>query len=124
MRFLIVFPSSLIILIAVAVIGASQKTPEPQVLYPAPQGAEEYIERGKLYEKAGAYDKALSDYEQAVQLNPDESHAYLGQGSALSSLNQPAAALEKYLIVKEMNQQSGKSTRILDELIARERAKL
>jgi tetratricopeptide (TPR) repeat protein len=124
MRFVIVIPGSLILLIAIAVIGASRETPEPQTLYPTPQGAKEFLRRGELYEKAGDYEKALSDYEQAALLEPENSDTYLEQGSVLSALNQPAAAIEKYLIVKEIDQQNGTSTRIVEDLIAMERAKL
>ena len=124
MRFVIVVPGSLILLMLIAVIGAGRGTPEPQVLYPEPQGAKEFLRRGELYEDAGEYEKALSDYEQAARLEPDNSDTYLEQGSVLSALDQPAAAIEKYLIVIEIDQQNGVSTRIVEDLIAIERAKL
>jgi tetratricopeptide (TPR) repeat protein len=124
MRFVILVPSSLILLAAIAVIGASRETPDPHVLYPTPQNAEEFFERGELYEKAGDYEKALSDYSQVVQLTPDDSDGYLGQGSVLSAMNRPDAAIEKYLIVKEMDQRDGASTRMVDYLIDKERGKL
>ena len=124
MRFFIVLPGSLIALIAIAIIGSSRGTPEPQALSPAPEGVEEFLRRGELYEKAGSYEKALSDYEQAERLDPDNSDVYLGKGSALSGLEQPAAAIENYLIVKEIDIQKGRSTRLIDELIAREQEDL
>ena len=124
MRFFIVLPGSLIALIAIAIIGSSRGTPEPQALYPAPEGVEEFLRRGELYEKAGSYEKALSDYEQAERLDPDNSDVYLGKGSALSGLEQPAAAIENYLIVKEIDIQKGRSTRLIDELFAREQEDL
>lgn len=124
MRFAIIIPGSLILLLAIAIIGASRETPDPQTLYPTPQSAEEFLERGELYEKAGNYEKALSDYEQAVQLDPDDSHGYLGQGSALSALNKPDNAVKKYLVVKELDQQNGVSTRMVEYLIDKEREKL
>ncbi|MEL6780450.1 MAG: tetratricopeptide repeat protein [Cyanobacteria bacterium J06597_16] len=124
MRFLIVLPSSIIVLVAIAIIGSNRRTPDPQTLYPTPQSAEEFLERGELYEKAGDYEKALRDYEKVVQLSPDDSDGYLGQGSVLSALNQPGAAIENYLIVKEIDGQNGVSTRIVDYLIDKEKEKL
>lgn len=124
MRFFIVLPSSLLVLAAVLMIGVSQKTPEPQALYPDPQGAEEFLRRGELYEDAGEYKKALSDYEQAALLEPNNSVAYLEQGSVLSSLGDSEAAIEKYLIVKKLDTQNGVSTRIVDDLIALEKENL
>ncbi|MEL7358224.1 MAG: tetratricopeptide repeat protein [Cyanobacteria bacterium J06560_6] len=124
MRFLIILPSSLLVLVAIAIIGSNRRTPDPQTLYPAPQSSEEFLERGELYEKAGDYDQALSDYEQAVQLNPNDSDGYLGQGSVLSALNRPDAAIENYLTVKEIDQQNGVSTRIVEYLIDKEKEKL
>jgi tetratricopeptide (TPR) repeat protein len=124
MRFVILIPGSLILLAAIAVIGASRETPDPKTLYPMPQNAEEFFERGELYEKAGDYEKALSDYDQVVQLTPDDSDGYLGQGSVLSAMNRPDAAIEKYLTVKEIDQRDGASTRMVDYLIDKEREKL
>ncbi|MEO0519220.1 MAG: tetratricopeptide repeat protein [Cyanobacteria bacterium P01_A01_bin.116] len=124
MRFFIIVPSSLIVLAIIAVIGAGQGNFEPQELYPAPENGEEFLRRGELYEEAGEYEKALADYEQAEALIPDDSNVYLGQGASFSALDQPAAAVEKYLIVKEIDQRNGRSTYIIDDLIEREREKL
>lgn len=124
MRFVIVLPSSLIALIAIAIVGGGRGIPEPQELYPEPNGVEEFLRRGELYRKAGNYEKALSDYERAERLDPENSDVYLGKGSTLSGLEQPAAAIENYLIVKEIDIQKGRSTRLIDELIAREQEDL
>lgn len=124
MRFFIIVPSSLIVLAIIAVIGAGQGNFEPQELYPAPENGEEFLRRGELYEEAGEYEKALADYEQAEALIPDDGDVYLGQGASFSALDQPAAAIEKYLIVKEIDQRNGRSTYIIDDLIEREREKL
>lgn len=124
MRFFIVLPGSLIALIAIAIIGSSRGTPEPQTLYPEPEGVEEFLRRGDLYKKAGDYEQALSDYEQAERLDPDNSDVYLSKGSALSGLEQPAAAIENYLIVREIDLQAGRSTHLIDELIRQEKQDL
>ena len=124
MRFFIIVPSSLIVLAIIAVIGAGQGNFEPQELYPAPENGEEFLRRGELFDEAGEYENALADYEQAEALIPDDSNVYLGQGASFSALDQPAAAVEKYLIVKEIDQRNGRSTYIIDDLIEREREKL
>ncbi|MEM9149486.1 MAG: tetratricopeptide repeat protein, partial [Cyanobacteria bacterium P01_F01_bin.3] len=79
------------------------------------------LKRGKLYEKAGNYEKALADYTQAQQLDPSDSSTYLGQGSVLSAMDQPDDAIEKYLIVREIDLQNDRSTRLIDYLIEKER---
>ena len=109
MRFFIIIPSSLIVLAAVAIIGNNQGSFDPKELYPAPENGSEFLRRAELYEEAGEYEKALADYNQAEKLLPDDSTVYLGQGASLSALQQPAAAIEKYLIVKEIDQQKGRS---------------
>ena len=124
MRFFIIVPSSLIVLAAVAIIGHNQGDFDPQKLYPAPESGEELLRRAKLYEEAGEYEKALVDYAQAETLLPNDSSVYLGQGASFSALQQPTAAIEKYLIVKEIDQQRGRSTYIIDDLIEREKEKL
>lgn len=124
MRFVIVVPGSLVLLFAIAVIGASRGTPAPEKIYPNPQNAEEFLERGELYEKAGSYKEAFSDYQKVVELNPGDSSGYLGQASVLSAMEQPDAAIEKYLFVKEIDQRNGISTRMVEYLIDREREKL
>lgn len=124
MRFFIIIPSSLIGLVIIAFIGANQRNFDPQELYPTPKNAKEFLRRGELYEKAGEYEKALADYTQAEQLSPDDSNVYLEQGSVLAALGQPQAAIEKYLIVTEIDQRNGVSTRIVEDLIRIEREKL
>jgi tetratricopeptide (TPR) repeat protein len=123
MRFVIVIPSSLILLAAVFIIGSTRKTPRAHVVYPAPSTAEEFLKRGELYEKEGNYEKALSDYVQAEKLDPNDSSVYLNQGSVLSALEQPDAAIEKYLIVKEIDQRNNLPTHMIDYLIDKEKEK-
>ncbi|MGB3788416.1 MAG: tetratricopeptide repeat protein [Phormidesmis sp.] len=124
MRFFIIIPGSLIGLVIIAFIGANQRNFDPQELYPVPENAKEFLRRGELYEKAGEYEKALADYTQAEQLSPDDSNVYLEQGSVLAALGQSQAAIEKYLIVTEIDQRNGVSTRIVEDLIRIEREKL
>jgi tetratricopeptide (TPR) repeat protein len=81
------------------------------------------LKRGELYEKEGSYEKALSDYVQAEKLDPNDSSVYLNQGSVLSALEQPDAAIEKYLIVKEMDQRNNLPTHTIDYLIDKEKEK-
>ena len=124
MRFVIVIPSSLLLLIAIFMIGSTRGPYKPQTVYPAPNTAEEFLKRGRLYEQEGNYEKALSDYLQAEQLTPEDSSVYLGQGSSLSALNQPDEAIEKYRIAREIDLRNGQSTRLIDYLIEKEEENL
>ncbi len=124
MRLFIIIPGSTLVLIAILLIGVTRRTPDPETLYPSPQNAEEFLSRGKLYEKYGDYEQALMDYVQAAKLDQSNSSAYLGQAAALSALNRHAEAIEKYEIVRKLDQQSGLGTRMVDLLIQSEREEL
>lgn len=43
--------------------------------------AEDYFNRARAYDDRGDYDRAVSDYEQAVKLDPKNAEAYFGLGS-------------------------------------------
>jgi tetratricopeptide (TPR) repeat protein len=45
-----------------------------------PRNADAYLDRARSYFEQKDYDRALADYEQAIQLTPDVADAYLGRG--------------------------------------------
>ncbi len=116
MRLFIIIPSSVLLAIAIFFLGMGHN-PRPETVFPNPKNAKEWIARGELYKQREDYDRALADYIQAAKLEPDNSSAYLGQASALSGMKRHAEAIEKYQIVRQLDQQKGFSTRLVDSLI-------
>jgi tetratricopeptide (TPR) repeat protein len=41
-----------------------------------------YIYRGNIYSNKGNYDRAIADYDQVIQLKPDDADAYISRGVA------------------------------------------
>jgi tetratricopeptide (TPR) repeat protein len=124
MRVVVVIPGFVLLLVAIFFIGVTRGTPDPETLYPSPKNVEEFLSRGRLYEKHKKYEQALADYTQAAKLAPSNSSAYLGQAAALSALNRHAEAIAKYQIVRQLDQQNGFSTRMTDLLIESEQKNL
>ncbi|TRT43832.1 MAG: tetratricopeptide repeat protein, partial [Microcystis aeruginosa Ma_QC_C_20070703_M131] len=48
-----------------------------------------YNNRGLLYSDLQKYDLALSDYNKAIEINPNLAEAYLGRGGLYAILGQP-----------------------------------
>ena len=44
------------------------------------ENAETYYNRGNAYEKKGQYDKAISDFTTAIEINPRHADAYYSRG--------------------------------------------
>jgi len=88
-------------------IGIEQENTPPEKIISHPKTADEFLSRGKLYEKNGNYVKALQDYTQVVALRPNDEDGYIRQGLALEGLNRPQEALQKYQKAKEIAQAQG-----------------
>ena len=56
----------------------------------------EYNERGVLYGGQGDHTRAISDYDQAIKLNPEDSEAYNNRGIAYNSLGNYDLAILDY----------------------------
>lgn len=124
MRLYFVIPGSILILAGIFLIGLTRTTPVPEQVYPSPNTAVEFINRGRLYEKRGDYEAALADYAQATQLDTTDSTAYLEQAAALAALNRQTEAIETYEIAKQLELQQGRSSRLIDYLIEQQQQQL
>ncbi|BAU15913.1 TPR repeat-containing protein (plasmid) [Leptolyngbya sp. NIES-3755] len=98
-------------------IGIEQGNTPPEKIISHPKTANEYLNRGKLYEKNGNYEKALQDYTQVVALRPNDEDGYIRQGLALEGLNRPQDALQKYQKAKEIAQGDRNEIQTIDLLI-------
>ncbi len=65
-----------LILIALAIFISTCATPKMG------NNAETYYNRGNAYGKKGQYDKAISDYTKAIEINPSYAKAYYNRGVA------------------------------------------
>jgi tetratricopeptide (TPR) repeat protein len=52
-----------------------------------------YVLRGNIYEQLGEHEEAIADFNQAIDINPDYAHAYVGSGAAYVNLGQKEAGL-------------------------------
>lgn len=124
MRFVILIPGSLLLLVWVFLIGITRTTPAPEKLYPTPKTAAAFVSRGQLYEEHGNLERALADYTQATRLEPKNSQALLYQASTLAMLNRPAEAIQKYQTLRKLYQQKDHDTKLIDYSIQEQQRKL
>ena len=64
-----------------------------------PKYYDAYIYRGKLYIKEKNWEKALSDFRIAIQLNPTKGLGYIGQGDCLRMMGEHEEAIVLYTSV-------------------------
>lgn len=73
----------IVLLIAVQSVAGEDKniqTADRQV--EEPRDAEAYYNRGNAYDDKGEYDRAIADYNKAIEINPRDDKAYNNRGSA------------------------------------------
>ncbi len=123
MRFFIILRGYGLLLIIIFFIGLTHSADlNPEEMTP-PRTAKEFVRRGERYAERGEYEKALADFDQAEQLRPRDRlgiyHSiYLNQAKALTALNRPAEAIEKYQKIKQRRQEDELSTADVDRKIA------
>ncbi len=61
-----------------------------------PRYTEACIARGQIYIFQQKWDKALTDFNQVIQLQPSNGLGYLGQGDSLKGLGNVEGALNSY----------------------------
>lgn len=88
-------------------IGFEQGNTPPERVIPHPKTADEFLLRGKLYEKSGSHEKALQDFSQVVALRPDDEDGYIWQGLVLEGLHRHHDALQQYQKAKTISQSQG-----------------
>jgi tetratricopeptide (TPR) repeat protein len=65
--------------------------------------AESYNNRGAAYAKEGEYDKAISDFNKAIELNPRYADAYNNRGAAYAKKGEYEKAISDYSKAIELN---------------------
>jgi tetratricopeptide (TPR) repeat protein len=80
-----------------------QSQPQPQVpiIYKVPSSVpqktkEQWLEEGNNHYKAKEYQKAIADYDRAIQLDPQYTDAYINRGVAYHDLNEYEKAIANY----------------------------
>ena len=58
--------------------------------------AEAYINRGDKFYNQGNYEAAISEYNEAIHLNPNDARAYYNRGTAKSKLGKHFDAISDY----------------------------
>ncbi|MBA4357997.1 MAG: hypothetical protein C0405_09775, partial [Desulfovibrio sp.] len=68
-----------------------------------PASAEEFFQRANSWGRQGQYDKALADFDQAIRLKPDYTHAHFNRAMALADMGQLPQAVAGYTKVLELD---------------------
>ncbi len=84
-----------------------QNGPKPKIVStptPAPTpDAAFYLSRGNNYAVKGEYDRAISDYNEAIRLNPQDAVAFYSRGIAYHYKNSGERAFEDYKTAVQLN---------------------
>ena len=65
--------------------------------------ADSYVKRGLTYADKGQYDKDISDYNKAIEINPRDADAYSNRGTAYDTKGQYDKAISDYNKAIEIN---------------------
>jgi tetratricopeptide (TPR) repeat protein len=65
-------------------------------LQPDSDLADTLIDRGNAYSRKGQYDRAISDFDEAIRLRPDFADAYKQRGTAYETKGDHDRAIEDY----------------------------
>ena len=84
-------------------IDKNEKLPAAQHSAAPAQDVNFYFKSGANYYFKGEYDKAISDFDRAVELAPDDCYAYCNRGSAYERKGDYARALSDYNKAVELN---------------------
>ena len=80
----------------------------------AQSSAEEYANRGVSWYKEGDFNKAISDFDEALKINPQFAGAYNGRGSSWASKGEFDKALEDFSAALKINPSTLTPTSIED----------
>ena len=61
-----------------------------------------YYNRGITYNKIGDYNRAIQDYDKAIEIQPDNAKIYYNRGEVLLHLNEMGKAKADLITAKEM----------------------
>jgi tetratricopeptide (TPR) repeat protein len=91
-----------------AALGTPMPTPTA-TLSPVSPGPAFYIHRGDTYRDAKDYDKAISDYNEAIRLNPNDASAYYNRALAYYYKNDYDKAISDYSEAIRLNPNSAQA---------------
>jgi protein O-mannosyl-transferase len=81
-----------------------------------------YVNRGAAFQKAGRLEKAVADYETAINLDPSDSRAYISLGAALEQmgrLDRAQEAVERALALDPSSPEAFRNRGLLREKMGR-----
>lgn len=94
--------------------------PSPTLLLtpPPPVSAKDYFTRGLTYYAQGDYDRAIADFDKAIQLEPDFAKAYSNRGSAYKSKGEKYKAIADFKKVLDLTDDPALRQQAQDQLKA------
>jgi tetratricopeptide (TPR) repeat protein len=75
-----------------------------------------YVNRGLAYQQSGDLEKALADYDKAIELYPKFAFAYYSRGKVYEALGQVDMAVADYKKCAEVSGDSDLTQKAQDEL--------
>ena len=75
-----------------------------------PDNSEDYNNQGNAYSELKDYEKAILDFNQAIQLNPNDALTYYSRGNAYANKGNKQAAIVDLRKAAELYQQQGQTT--------------
>ena len=90
------------VIVILFLFGCATQQPVQRVIQ-TQETAEAYLNRGATYSQKGEFDKAISNYNKAIELNPKFAVAYLDRGFTYSKLGEDDRAISDYNKAIEIN---------------------
>ncbi len=84
-------------------MGTNPLDPYDPALESASQEAEEHFHRAMELTTRNAFDEAISEFNQAIELDPENDSYYIERGKAFMSLEELDAALSDFMVAIEIN---------------------
>jgi len=92
------------LLLAIAVVcGCGRKSENEALLYPGPDDVQQYMYKGFTYAKNGQYDKAISEFNKVIKIDPTNDEAYDNRGIAYMMMDKFSQAMSNYTKAIKIN---------------------
>jgi len=92
-----------LILVIAVVCGCGRKSEKEALLYPGPDDVRQYMYKGFTYAKNGQHDKAISEFNKVIQIDPTNDEAYDNRGIVYMMMGKISQAMSNYTKAIKIN---------------------